>query len=58
MARPQETAKKREKDMKRQEKREKKRQRRLDKKALKEEGAASGSGEDAPKWDPMTKNQG
>jgi ribosome assembly protein YihI (activator of Der GTPase) len=43
MARPQEAAKKREKDMKRREKREKKMQRRLDKKALKEEGAADGS---------------
>ena len=51
MARPQETAKKREKDMKRREKREKKQQRRLDKKALKEEGAAGESPDDAPEGD-------
>ena len=43
MTRPQETAKKREKDMKRREKRERKLQRRLDKKALKEEGAVDES---------------
>ena len=51
MARPQETDKKREKDMKRREKREKKLQRRLDKKALKEEGAADVSEDDAPEGD-------
>ena len=48
MARPQETAKKREKDLKRREKRERKLQRRLDKKALKEEGAAGASKDDTP----------
>ena len=40
MARPQETCKKREKEMKRREKKEKKLQRRLDKKALAQEGDA------------------
>ena len=51
MARPQETAKKREKDMKRREKRERKLQRRLEKKALKEEEGAGGSVDDAPEED-------
>ena len=48
MARPQETFKKREKDMKRREKRERKIQRRLEKKALAEKGAATQSSEALP----------
>jgi hypothetical protein len=43
MARPQETFKKREKDMKRREKQERKIQRRLEKKALAQEGDAETS---------------
>ena len=45
MGRPQETSKKREKEMKRREKQEKKLQRRLEKKELAREGAAATSGE-------------
>ena len=51
MARPQETAKKREKDMKRREKREKKLQRRMDKKASTEVGIASASEDVTPERD-------
>lgn len=48
MARPQETFKKREKEMKRREKREKKLQRRLEKKELMPEGDVGRSNEDYP----------
>jgi hypothetical protein len=48
MARPQETFKKREKDMKRREKRERKIQRRLEKKALAQNGEATQSSEELP----------
>jgi hypothetical protein len=47
MARPQETFKKREKDMKRREKRERKMQRRLEKKALAQKGEDAQSPEAA-----------
>lgn len=46
MGRPQETFKKREKEMKRREKQEKKLQRRLEKKELAREGDPATSGED------------
>jgi hypothetical protein len=48
MGRPQETFKKREKDMKRREKRERKMQRRLEKKALAQEGEAAVASDDSP----------
>jgi hypothetical protein len=48
MARPQETFKKREKDMKRREKRERKFQRRLEKKVLEQKGEATQSSEALP----------
>ena len=48
MGRPQETFKKREKDMKRREKRERKMQRRLEKKALAQEGEAAVASHDSP----------
>jgi hypothetical protein len=52
MARPQETFKKREKDMKRREKRERKIQRRLEKKALAQKGEASQSSGELPDDSP------
>jgi hypothetical protein len=56
MARPQETFKKREKDMKRREKRERKFQRRLEKKALEQKGEATQSSEALPN-DPQNESE-
>jgi hypothetical protein len=52
MARPQETFKKREKDMKRREKRERKIQRRLEKKALAQKGEGTQGSEELPNDSP------
>jgi len=52
MARPRETSKKREKDMKRREKQERKIQRRLEKKALAQKGETAQSPEELPDDSP------